>query len=75
MVLPPLVPRGEGGRDVQLRPIQTQLKRTTVGPHRSGTFLTSVDRENGSTWKIWTWRSQWGSIPRYPSQTATKIAT
>src|SRR6185312_14872795 len=28
-----------------------------------------------SPWKRWIHRSQWASIPKYPSQTATKTAT
>ena len=39
-----------------------------------GTLLTSLGREKGSTQKRWTHRSQWGSIPRNPSQTAEKMA-
>jgi hypothetical protein len=38
-VLPPLVRRGQGGRDVKVRPIQPQLERTATGPHRSADLL------------------------------------
>ena len=38
------------------------------------TFFTSVNAAKKSAEKRWVHRSQWGSIPRNPSQTATKIA-
>jgi hypothetical protein len=38
------------------------------------TILTSLGREKGSARKRWTHRSQWGSIPRNPSQTSEKMA-
>jgi hypothetical protein len=37
------------------------------------TFFTSVDTAKNSTEKRWVHRSQWGSIPKNPSQTATKM--
>ena len=43
--------------------------RTTIR-----TFFTSVDAAKNSAEKRWVHRSQWGSIPRNPSQTAMKIA-
>jgi hypothetical protein len=38
------------------------------------TFFTSVDATKNSAGKRWVHRSQWGSIPRKPSQTVTKMA-
>jgi hypothetical protein len=38
------------------------------------TFFTSVDAAKNSAEKRWVHRSQWGSIPKNPSQTATKMA-
>jgi hypothetical protein len=38
------------------------------------TFFTSVDAAKNSAEKTWVHRSQWGSIPRNPSQTAAKMA-
>jgi hypothetical protein len=38
------------------------------------TFFTSVNAAKNSAEKRWVHRSQWGSIPKNPSQTATKMA-
>ena len=37
------------------------------------TFFMSVGRKNGSAQKRWNHKSQWVSIPRYPSQTVAKM--
>jgi hypothetical protein len=37
------------------------------------TLLTLLGREKGSAWKRWTNRSQWGLIPRNPSQMMEKM--
>jgi hypothetical protein len=44
------------------------LARTTIR-----TFFTSVDTTENSAEKRWVHRSQWGSIPQNPSQTAAKM--
>jgi hypothetical protein len=38
------------------------------------TLLSPVDEAKSSAEKRWVHRSQWGAIPKYPSQTATKMA-
>jgi hypothetical protein len=38
------------------------------------TFFTSVDAAKNYAEKRWVHMSQWGSIPKNPSQTAAKIA-
>jgi hypothetical protein len=38
------------------------------------TFLFPVGEAKSSAEKRWVHRSQWGAIPKYPSQTAAKMA-
>jgi hypothetical protein len=38
------------------------------------TLLSPVGEAKGSTEKRWVHRSQWGAIPKYPSQTTAKMA-
>jgi hypothetical protein len=38
------------------------------------TLLSPVDEEKSSAEKRWVHMSQWGAIPKYPSQTAAKMA-
>jgi hypothetical protein len=53
------------------------LSRRVQPPARTAarTFLSPVGEAKRSTKKRWVHKSQWGAIPKYPSHTATKIAT
>jgi hypothetical protein len=54
---------------------RSECSRSVQSPVRTEwhTFFTSLGRENSSARKRWSHRSQWGSIPKYPSQTAVKM--
>jgi hypothetical protein len=67
LALPPLVRQGKGGRNVQLSLVLAQLECATAGldgvahpPHLDG-------EGEGLRPKEGSHKSQWGSIPRYPS--------
>jgi hypothetical protein len=72
--LPPLVRRHKDGGDILLHTRLPQLEDAAAGPHRHADSLFPVVKEKGSTEKRWVHRSQWGSIPKNPSQSATKMA-
>jgi hypothetical protein len=72
--LPPLVRRHKDGGDVLLRTCLPKLEDAATGPHRRADSLLPRRRGKGSTEKRWVHRSQWGSIPKNPSQTAAKMA-
>jgi hypothetical protein len=69
--LPPLVRRHKDGGDVLLRAPLPQLEGAATGPHRHADLL--FPRRQGEKLR-WVHRSQWGSTPRKPSQTAAKMA-
>jgi hypothetical protein len=72
--LPPLARRHEDGRDVLLRPRLPQLEDAATGPHRHANSSFPVVEAKSSAEKRWVHRSQWGAIPKSPSQTAAKMA-
>jgi hypothetical protein len=72
--LPPFVRRCEDGRDVLLHPCLPQLEDAATGPHRRANSFSPVVEAKSSTEKRWVHRSQWGAIPKNPSQTAAKMA-
>jgi hypothetical protein len=72
--LPPLVRRHKDGEDVLLRARLPQLEDAATGPHRHADPPFPVVKAKGSIEKRWVHRSQWGSIPKNPSQTTAKMA-
>jgi hypothetical protein len=61
--LPPLVRRGKGGMDIHLCLVRAQQERAAAGPDGVAHLLQFAGRENASTRKRWSHRSQW---PRSP---------
>jgi hypothetical protein len=72
--LPPFVRRREDGRDVLLRPRLPQLEDAATARTAMQTLFSPVVEAKSSAEKRWVHRSQWGAIPKNPSQTAAKMA-
>jgi hypothetical protein len=72
--LPPLVRRHEDGRDVLLRPRLPQLEMQPSARTAMRTLLSPVVEAKSSAEKRWVQRSQWGAIPKNPSQITAKMA-
>jgi hypothetical protein len=70
--LPLFVRRREDGRDVLQRPCLPQLEDAATGPHRHAN--PSFPRRRGKKLRGEKMGPQWGAIPKYPSQTAAKMA-
>jgi hypothetical protein len=51
-----------------------QLEGAATGPHRHADLLLPRHQGKSSAEKRWVHRSQWGPIPKKPSQTAVKMA-
>jgi hypothetical protein len=60
--------------NVQLRLVEAQQKSAAAESNGVAHLLHLVGRENAFAHKRWSHKSQWGSIPRYPSQTVVKMA-
>jgi hypothetical protein len=72
--LPPFIRRCKDSGNILRRPRLPQLEDTAAGPHCRTDPPSPVGEAKSSTEKRWVHKSQWGSIPKYPSHTATKMA-